>query len=191
MSFFGAMEVEEKYLRLIAKPKEKAKFNFAERMELHGYKNIDAYHREKELFLFNVTPKKFRLSSFENIHADEQQAIEKGEEIIFIVPVTKKWVCVGSGSTINDPEASYVQIGHECDSILATPKDLDVICVSKQSGVLHLFIEWAKAQLASMGLTASKIMGVERFFVGHSIYYFQIFFDGSEREGVLSKWQPR
>lgn len=180
-----AIEVEEQYLKLLSDRKGKEKFNLKERLELYGY-SLETFQKEKAKFLFSV-PKTFKKAYFETLHDTEKAVMSNGDAVCLVVAPIKKWVCVGSGSTINDKEAEYVDIGHDCNSILSTPKDINPIFISKQTDTFELHLNWLRAELKAEGLKAG-IVGVERNFGVYSIYYFHVYFDGEGREKLDKRW---
>jgi hypothetical protein len=186
MSLLTAIQIEEDYLKLIGDRDSKNKFNLKEKMEDQGF-SLEQYHKEKDEFLFSQTPKRFKMSSLETLHADEQAIMDKGDSAFLVVAPAKKWVYVGEASALDEKDASYINIGHPCASIIATPKDLDLVCVVRHRRCLELYQSWLENELHRMGLSP-KILGAEKALEGYSIYYFQMFFDGSERETVEKRW---
>ena len=186
MSLLNAIQIEEDYLKLISDSRAKNAFNLKDKLEAQGY-SIDQYHKEKDEFIFSQIPKSFKMSSLETLHADEQAIMDKGISAFLVVAPKKKWVYVGEASTLSEADASYINIGHPCASIIATPKDLDLVCVVRQRRCLELYQSWLESELKRMGLSP-KILGAEKALEGYSIYYFQMFFDGSERETVEKRW---
>lgn len=185
MNLFKAIEVEEEYLKLLTDKELKAKFNLAERLELCGY-TLEEYHKEKNALLF-LQPKKFVKGYCETLHETEQNIMTADDAVCLVVSPTKKWVYVGGETVITDQEASRLDIGHDCQSVLATPLDISPVFVSKHTGAFELYLNWIRGELKAEELDAG-IVGVERNFGEYSIYYFHLSFSGEGREKLEKRW---
>jgi hypothetical protein len=181
-----AIEVEEEYLKLLSDREQKEKFNLHERLELCGY-SVDEYHKDKNEFLVSVSPKNFRLIRLEDLHAEEDRVMQNNDSAFLVVVPDKKWVYVGKASTIDVPDASYIDMAHPCASILSTPKDLGLVCVVKHRRACEFYHQWLVDELDKIGLHP-EILSAEKAYDGHSVYYLQMYFDGAEREGVVARW---
>lgn len=186
MGLLKAIQIEEDYLKTIGNAKAKNAFGLKEKLEAEGF-SMDQYHAEKNEFLFNQNTKKLRTVQLEDLHSEEEKVMKKGDSGFFLIVPSKKWVYVGEASTITEPDATYLNIGHQCSSVLATPKDLGIVCVVKHRRALELYQGWVERELIKMGF-APRILATEKALEGYSIYYIQMFFENSEREGMLHSW---
>lgn len=182
MNIFQAIQLEETYLGL--GKKEADEFNLPEKLAEQGF-SLDEFAKEKARLLFDASAFKFKPTSPETTHSDVQKAIEKNEAVVFVSAQDKPWFFIGGDGRTAPKGVDACNIGYGCSSILSTPKDVNIVIVSRQKNTLSLWQEWLDREL--IGVPHESTIGAEKDLGEWSVYYFQISFkDG--RELLLEKW---
>jgi len=177
-----AIEIENEYLKLLGDREAKQNFDFIGKLSAVGY-TLEQYHKEKELLIIDAVTCRFGTTSAETIHDDVSRVISKNDAAILVCRPDKTMWYVGSEDNFPNDKLPARFIGHGCDNLLVTDKDLSLAIVTREQGILNLWQSWLDNELDGMN---ARTIGAEKRINDFSVYFFHIY--GIDRTAVIDKW---
>ena len=193
MQIQDAIEIENAYLA-ISDRQEADAFCFVERMEIAGYPDLGIYYQDKAKYQFeNQFKPVIATSSQETVFNDIEATISDGQNTWYNVYTPKIWAYVGQNA---EYDADYCQqhnigvlpLGYTGGVIVAGPKDLNFVIVTKAKNCLAFVNQQVSAMLKNLNVENTingndimidgyKICGCAESTIGdYSVYFFQISF---------------